>query len=120
MVDLRRADVRHCLRKGFPVDIFLLQLGKNKSSEGLGIRHEINAPPEPRACVNHSAATTCRLSAARTVIRVQEIEDESNGKAAAAVDSEEERAEQAVLMEKYRANFKGINNWENSRAFVPE
>ncbi len=70
--------------------------------------------------MNHSAATTSRLSAARTVIRVEEIEDESDGEDAAAVDSEDERAEQAVLMKRHRANFKGIDNWENSRAFVPE
>ncbi len=41
-----------------------------------------------------------------TVPRVEEIEDESDGEAAAAVDSEDERAEQAVLMERHRANFK--------------
>ena len=107
-------------RKGFPVEIFLQQVGKNKSPEGLGIWHERAGPPEPRACVNLSAATTSRVSAARTVTRVEEIEDESDGEAAAAVDSEDERAEQAVLMKRHRANVKEIDNWESSRAFAPE
>ncbi len=106
-------------RKGFPVDIFLLQLGKNKSSMCLGIWHEINGPPEPRACVNHSAATTSRLSAARTVIRVEEIEDESDGEAAAEINSEEWRDEQHVKLGKLLENFEGIDNWENRRAFDP-
>jgi hypothetical protein len=37
---------------------FLLQVEKNKSTEGLVIWYESDALPEPRACVNLSAATT--------------------------------------------------------------
>ncbi len=103
-------------RKGFSVDSFSLQVGKNKSSEDLGIWHESDAPP----CVNLSAATTSRVSAARMVIRVEKIKDESDGEAAAAIDSEDERSERVVLLERHRANFKKIDNWENSRAFALE
>ena len=98
VVDLRRANVGHRVSQRFPGGDFSTIGRENKSTVGLGIRYESDDSPEPRACVNLSAATTSRVSATRTVTRVEEIEDESDGEAAAAVDSEDERSEQVVLL----------------------